>query len=62
MAILNCLHLSQRGCLFSYDASKLFNETLIYYNHVYSFIFNKLDDNGKFRLTQISIDSEKINR
>ena len=48
--------------MFSYDASKLFNETLIYYNHVYSYIFSKLDDNGKFRLTQISIDSEKINR
>ncbi|MFW6030714.1 MAG: hypothetical protein ACOCRO_10770, partial [Halanaerobiales bacterium] len=46
--------------LFSYDASKLFNETLIYYNHVYSYIFSKLDDNGKFRLTQISIDTEKI--
>jgi hypothetical protein len=48
--------------LFSYDASKLFNETLIYYNHVYSFIFSKLDDDGKFRLTQISIDTERINR
>lgn len=48
--------------LFSYDASKLFNETLIYYNHVYSFIFGKLDDEGKFRLTQISIDTERINR
>lgn len=48
--------------LFSYDASKLFNETLIYYNHVYSFIFSKLDDDGKFRLTQISIDTEKINQ
>lgn len=48
--------------LFSYDASKLFNETLIYYNHVYSLIFSKLDDNAKFTLTQISIDTERINR
>lgn len=48
--------------LFSYDLAKLFNETLIYYNHVYSFIFSKLDDDGKFRLTQISIDTEKIKR
>lgn len=47
--------------LFSYDVSKLFNETLIYYNHVYLFIFSKLDDNGKFRLTQISIDTERVN-
>lgn len=48
--------------LFSYDPAKLFNETLIYYNHVYSFIFSKLDDDGKFRFTQISIDTEKIKR
>ena len=33
--------------LFAYDASRLFNETLIYYNHVYSYIFSKLDDDGK---------------
>ena len=48
--------------LFGYDAARLFNETLIFYNHVYSFIFNKLDDDGKFRLTQFSIDCEKIRR
>lgn len=48
--------------LFGYDATRLFNETLIYYNHVYSFIFNKLDDDGKYRLTQLSIDSEKLRR
>jgi|GEM_PF-530937 len=46
--------------LFGYDATRLFNETLIYYNHVYSFIFNKLDDDNKFRLTQFSIDCEKM--
>lgn len=48
--------------LFGYDAVKLFNETLIYYNHVYSYIFNKLDDDGKYRLTQFSIDCEKLRR
>ena len=48
--------------LFGYDAARLFNETLIYYNHVYSFIFNKLDDDGKYRLTQFSIDCEKLRR
>lgn len=48
--------------LFGYDAARLFNETLIYYNHVYSFIFNKLDDDGKFRLTQLSIECEKLRR
>lgn len=45
--------------LFAYDAAKLFNETLIYYNHIYSYIFSKLDDNGKFQLTKYSIDCEK---
>ncbi len=45
--------------LFAYDASKLFNETLIYYNHVYSYIFSKLDDDGKFALTKFSIESER---
>lgn len=45
--------------LFAYDASRLFNETLIYYNHVYSYIFNKLDEDGKFALTRFSIDCER---
>jgi hypothetical protein len=45
--------------LFAYDASRLFNETLIYYNHVYTYIFSKLDDDGKFNLTRFSIECEK---
>lgn len=45
--------------LFAYDASKLFNETLIYYNHVYSYIFSKLDDDGKLALTRYSIECER---
>lgn len=45
--------------LFAYDASRLFNETLIYYNHVYSYIFSKLDDDGKFALTKFSIECER---
>ena len=45
--------------LFAYDASRLFNETLIYYNHVYSYIFNKLDDDGKLALTRFSIECER---
>lgn len=47
------------GTLFAFDASRLFNETLIYYNHVYSYIFSKLDDDGKFALTKFSIESER---
>jgi len=45
--------------LFAYDASRLFNETLIYYNHVYSYIFSKLDDDGKLALTRFSIECER---
>lgn len=45
--------------LFAYDASKLFSETLIYYNHVYSYIFSKLDDEGKLSLTRYSIECER---
>lgn len=45
--------------LFAYDASRLFNETLIYYNHVYSYIFSKLDDDGKLVLTRFSIECER---
>lgn len=46
--------------LFAYDAKRLFNETLVYYNHVYTYIFNKLSDEGKFRFTQFSFDVPKI--
>lgn len=45
--------------LFAFDAKRLFNECLVYYNHVYTYIFNKLDDDGKFRFTQLSFDAPK---
>ena len=45
--------------LFSYNASRLFTETLVYYNHVYSYIFSKLDDDGKLALTRFSIECER---
>ena len=45
--------------LFAYDASRLFNETLIYYNHVYSYIFSKFNDDGKLALTRYSIECER---
>lgn len=45
--------------LFAYDAARLFNETLIYYNHVYSYIFSKMDDDGKLALTRFSIECER---
>ena len=46
--------------LFAYDSGKLFNEALIYYNHVYSYIFSKLNDDGKYTLTKYSIDADRI--
>lgn len=45
--------------LFAFDAGRLFNETLIYYNHVYSYIFGKLDDDGKLAITRYSIECER---
>lgn len=45
--------------LFSYDSSRLTNETLIYYNHVYSFILSKLNENEKLSLTKLAIIAEK---
>ena len=45
--------------LFAFDANRLFNETLIYYNHIYSYIFSKLDDDGKRALTRFSIECER---
>lgn len=45
--------------LFMFDASKLYNETLVYYNHVYNYILSKLSDEEKFTLTKYAIMCEK---
>ena len=45
--------------LFQYDSSRLFNETLIYYNHVYNFILSKLNDEEKLIMTKLAIIAEK---
>lgn len=57
----NQIHLFElvSSTLFAFDAGRLFNETLIYYNHVYSYIFGKLDDDGKLALTRYSIECER---
>ena len=34
-------------------------ESLKVHNHVYSYIFSKLDDNGKLELTRYSIECER---
>lgn len=48
--------------LFAYDTRDLLNESLIYYNHVYAMIFNEVSDNLKFKMTEWSINSDRINR
>lgn len=45
--------------LFSFDPSKLYNETLVYYNHVYSYVLGKLNDEEKFTMTKYAIMCEK---
>ena len=44
---------------FAFDTSRLFNETLVYYNHVYSYILSKMNDDEKFILTECAIISER---
>lgn len=53
------LHKNVIKNLFAFDAKMLYNETLVYYNHVYNYILSKLDDEGKFKLTKYAILSEK---
>lgn len=45
--------------LFVFDASRLYNETLVYYNYVYNYVLNKLSDNDKFLMTKYAIMCEK---
>ena len=48
--------------LFAYDSRQLFNESLIYFNHVYSTIFKGVDDDLKFKLTEWSITADKFKK
>lgn len=45
--------------MFCYDTRELFNETLIYYNHIYASIFNAVNDDLKFKMTKWSVTAEK---
>ncbi len=44
--------------LFGFNANRLFNETLTYYNQVYAYILSQLDDDAKLLLTKAAIHSE----
>lgn len=45
---------------FAFDSSKLFNETLVFYNHVYSVVFQEVNDTMKYKLTEWALNSPKI--
>lgn len=55
----NEYHANQIIELFMYDASRLFNETLVYYNHVYNYVLSKLNDEEKLSITKLAIITEK---
>lgn len=52
-------HKEALKALFTFDASRLYNETLVYYNHVYNYILSQLNDEEKFAMTKLAILSEK---
>lgn len=52
-------HKESIKALFMFDTSKLYNETLVYYNHVYNYVLSKLNDEEKFTLTKYAIMCEK---
>lgn len=47
---------------FVFDSSKLFNETLVFYNHVYSVVFQDVNDALKFKLTEWAINTTKLSK
>lgn len=52
-------HKETMKSLFTFDTSRLYNETLVYYNHVYNYILGKLSDEDKFIMTKYAIMCEK---
>lgn len=47
---------------FVFDSSKLFNETLVFYNHVYSVVFQDVNDTLKFKLTEWALRTDKFQK
>ena len=47
------------GSFFIFDTSKFFNETLVFYNHVYSLIFQVVDDNLKYQVTEWALSGKE---
>ncbi|NFO11187.1 hypothetical protein FDB29_08750 [Clostridium botulinum] len=55
--IVNLKKLCKNG-LFDYDVSKLFYETNIYYNQIYTYILGKVNDEAKFELTKLAVNKK----
>lgn len=47
---------------FAFDTSKMFNESLIFYNHVYSVVFQDATDKLKYKLTEWALNTQKIEK
>lgn len=47
---------------FAFDSSKLFNESLVFYNHVYSIVFQESSDAMKYRLTEWALNTIKLEK
>lgn len=45
--------------LLSIDVNKLYKETNEYYNYVYSYIFNRLDNNDKYLISKLVLEVNK---
>lgn len=47
---------------FAFDSSKLLNESLIFYNHVYSLVFQETTDALKYKLTEWALNTVKLEK
>ena len=47
---------------FTFDVSKLFNESLVFYNHVYYVVFQESSDTLKYRLTEWALNTAKLEK
>lgn len=43
--------------IFSINKNNLFDETIVYYNYIYQYIFSKVDDELKFEMTKWAVES-----
>lgn len=56
---MNALQELVSDTLFHFETQRLFSETLIYYNHIYQFIFEKMEEEGRLALTRFAVEASK---